>query len=307
MSRCIALANDVDPSSFFELSYRLGIDSDAADFFDIAPRDGLPVSDNRKRFQYRAGLFGRFLKIYAVKERPDRGRALKTPALRDLNQFKSPLCPVCTQRIQETHDVLVRDRLNEQFAQIRDFERLLSAHQGGLNDHFFFPAFCQLRAAHTQKRLRIWTMQAIAQCVVRVEGMFKADSDAGIGTTACGGALMPWGSGMRSSASSSTRSIQRTGTISILFLTTSAISARSLTFSSGMITSRMPPRCAASSFSFNPPIGNTSPLRVISPVIAMSERTGMPVNMETSAVAIAIPAEGPSLGVAPSGTWIWIS
>src|SRR5260363_311968 len=50
-------------------------------------------------------------------------------------------------------------------------------------------------------------------------------------------------------------------------------------------------------------IGNTSPLRVISPVIAMSERTGMPVNMETSAVAIAIPAEGPSLGVAPSGTW----
>src|SRR5260364_399457 len=81
----------------------------------------------------------------------------------------------------------------------------------------------------------------------------------------------------------------------------------SLTFSSGMITSRMPPRYAASSFSFNPPIGNTSPLRVISPVIAMSERTGMPVNMETSAVAIAIPAEGPSLGVAPSGTWIWIS
>src|SRR5260363_64366 len=63
MSRRIALANDVDPSSFFELSYRLGIDSDAADFFDIAPRDGLPVSDNRKRFQYRAGIFGRFLKI----------------------------------------------------------------------------------------------------------------------------------------------------------------------------------------------------------------------------------------------------
>src|SRR5260364_446282 len=59
MSRRIALANDVDPSSFFELSYRLGIDSDAADFFDIAPRDGLPVSDNRKRFQYRAGRFGR--------------------------------------------------------------------------------------------------------------------------------------------------------------------------------------------------------------------------------------------------------
>src|SRR5260364_180284 len=39
---------------------------------------------------YCAGIFGRCLKIEAVKERPDRGRALKTPALRDLNQFKSP-------------------------------------------------------------------------------------------------------------------------------------------------------------------------------------------------------------------------
>ncbi len=60
---------------------------------------------------------------------------------------------------------------------------------------------------------------------------------------------------MRSSASSSTLSIQRTGTISIAFFTLSGISVRSLTFSSGIKTSLMPPRCAASSFSFSPPIG----------------------------------------------------
>jgi hypothetical protein len=33
----------------------------------------------------------------------------------------------------------------------------------------------------------------------------------------------------------------------------------------------------------------------------------MPLNADTKAVVIAIPALGPSLGVAPSGTWMWMS
>ena len=69
----------------------------------------------------------------------------------------------------------------------------------------------------------------------------------------------------------------------------------------------MPPRSAASSFSFSPPIGSTRPRSVISPVIATSLRTGMPVITETIAVTIATPADGPSFGVAPSGTWTWMS
>ena len=63
----------------------------------------------------------------------------------------------------------------------------------------------------------------------------------------------------------------------------------------------MPPRRAAISFSFRPPIGKTRPRSVISPVIAMSLRTGMPVSTETIEVTIATPADGPSFGVAPSG------
>ncbi|MNT33175.1 hypothetical protein D3C72_1690870 [compost metagenome] len=90
-------------------------------------------------------------------------------------------------------------------------------------------------------------------------------------------------------------------------LTLSGISARSLTFSSGISTVLMPPRSAASSFSFRPPIAVTSPRSVISPVMATSARTGMPLRADTSAVVIAAPALGPSLGVAPSGTWMWIS
>jgi hypothetical protein len=41
--------------------------------------------------------------------------------------------------------------------------------------------------------------------------------------------------------------------------------------------------------------------------MAMSPRTGRFVNADASAVAIVIPADGPSLGIAPEGTWRWIS
>ena len=51
-------------------------------------------------------------------------------------------------------------------------------------------------------------------------------------------------------------------------------------------------------------IGSTRPLKVISPVIATSARTGVPVIAESIAVAMVTPAEGPSFGTAPSGMWI---
>ncbi len=64
----------------------------------------------------------------------------------------------------------------------------------------------------------------------------------------------------------------------------------------------MPPLWAASNFSLRPPIGSTSPLNVISPVMATSLFTGMSVNADTSEVHMPTPADGPSFGVAPSGT-----
>ena len=69
----------------------------------------------------------------------------------------------------------------------------------------------------------------------------------------------------------------------------------------------MPTRRAASTFSLMPPTGSTRPESVISPVIAMSPRTGRRVSSEASAVAIVTPAEGPSFGIAPAGTCRWIS
>ena len=69
----------------------------------------------------------------------------------------------------------------------------------------------------------------------------------------------------------------------------------------------MPARLAARTFSFIPPTGRTSPRRVISPVMATSLRTGLPVSKEVRAVNMVTPAEGPSLGMAPAGTWIWMS
>jgi len=83
--------------------------------------------------------------------------------------------------------------------------------------------------------------------------------------------------------------------------TSGSISARSLSFSAGIITVVTPFRRAAMVFSLRPPIARTLPRSVISPVIATSCLTALPVKAERMAVVIVIPAEGPSLGIAPSG------
>ena len=63
------------------------------------------------------------------------------------------------------------------------------------------------------------------------------------------------------------------------------------------MTRLIPARCAATTFSLIPPTGSTNPLRLISPVIAVSLRTVRSVRSETSAMNIATPALGPSFGV----------
>ena len=88
----------------------------------------------------------------------------------------------------------------------------------------------------------------------------------------------------------------------ILLLTSLGTSSISALFSFGIIISVIPALNAASDFSFKPPIGRTQPLSVISPVIAISFLTGFFVSADTTAVAIVIPADGPSFGTAPSGT-----
>ena len=55
---------------------------------------------------------------------------------------------------------------------------------------------------------------------------------------------------------------------------------------------------------FTPPTGSTFPRNVISPVIATSFLTALAESAETIAVASVIPADGPSLGIAPSGMWM---
>ena len=66
-----------------------------------------------------------------------------------------------------------------------------------------------------------------------------------------------------------------------------------------------PARRAAMVFSLTPPMGSTRPVRVSSPVMPSFLRTGLPVIIESRAVVMVTPAEGPSLGVAPAGTCRW--
>jgi hypothetical protein len=83
----------------------------------------------------------------------------------------------------------------------------------------------------------------------------------------------------------------------------SSRTSRSFSFGSTMRLMRM--RRAAMTFSRTPPIGSTSPTRVSSPVIARSDGKRAFLNIEISAHAIAMPAEGPSFGIAPAGKWTW--
>src|SRR3989449_54854 len=104
-----------------------------------------------------------------------------------------------------------------------------------------------------------------------------------------------------SRASSSTSSIVSTGLISSSCFTSSGTSTMSLWLRAGTSTVLTPARAAAVSFSLSPPIGRMRPRSVSSPVIATSWRDGRRHKSDARAVAIAIPADGPSFGTAPAG------
>jgi hypothetical protein len=140
-------------------------------------------------------------------------------------------------------------------------------------------------------RLKAVTSIRTSQCSKTLPGakLFPAYD------TTCFGRSMP-------SASFNTSSIVSTVTNLSSLLTSSGTSSRSLSFSSGRITLFIPALCAARTFSFMPPTGNTAPLNVISPVMAIFGSTALPIIKDVRAVKSVTPADGPSFGVAPDGT-----
>src|SRR5665213_583289 len=87
--------------------------------------------------------------------------------------------------------------------------------------------------------------------------------------------------------------------------TASGTSSRSGPLRSGSTTVVSPARWAANTFWRTPPMGSTRPWRVTSPVIPTAGETGRSVSRLTRAVVMVTPAEGPSFGTAPAGTWTW--
>jgi len=85
------------------------------------------------------------------------------------------------------------------------------------------------------------------------------------------------------------------------------ISSKSRLFRAGNMTRVRPAAAAATTFSLMPPTGSTRPRSEISPVMAVLLLTVRSVSREARAVNIATPALGPSFGVAPAGTWTWMS
>ena len=84
--------------------------------------------------------------------------------------------------------------------------------------------------------------------------------------------------------------------------TDSGSSTQSVRFPSGRIMCVTPERLAASIFSLIPPTRRTLPVNDNSPVMARFSRTGLSIASDMRAVTMVQPAEGPSFGVAPSGT-----
>ena len=78
----------------------------------------------------------------------------------------------------------------------------------------------------------------------------------------------------------------------LIFVRTS--SARPTHSRWGMMTSLQPASMAAWSFGSTPPMASTLPMIVISPVMAISLCTGLPVNAETIPFTNVMPANGPS-------------
>ncbi len=83
------------------------------------------------------------------------------------------------------------------------------------------------------------------------------------------------------------------------------MSRRSFSFIFGRMSVVKPALRAASTFSLMPPTGSTTPRSVISPVMARSSLTTLSVSSEMMEVTMVTPADGPSLGMAPAGTWMW--
>jgi len=111
--------------------------------------------------------------------------------------------------------------------------------------------------------------------------------------------------GEGSRANPSTSSMVITGWNVIASRTSSGTSSRSARLRSGRMTSVRPAAWAASTFCLRPPIGSTRPCSVTSPVMPTVCLTLRPVSSEASAVTMVTPALGPSLGMAPAGTWMW--
>jgi hypothetical protein len=114
-------------------------------------------------------------------------------------------------------------------------------------------------------------------------------------------------SGVDTSACSRTSLTWETGMIVSPSFTLSGISGRSFSLSLRDQHRGDPAAQRRQKLFLQPADGQHVAPSVTSPVMAMSLRTGVWVRTETMEVTMAMPALGPSLGVAPSGTWTWMS
>jgi len=117
-ARHITMADHLDPAAILELLDDLRIHRDAANLFDIAARDRLPVRNDRERLEHRARIFRRLLRMQTIQVRAHRGLALKSPARRQPDQLHTAPRPILLQVFEQIPNSVCRHAVGKELAQI---------------------------------------------------------------------------------------------------------------------------------------------------------------------------------------------
>src|SRR5262245_13398266 len=136
-SRNVLVAEHLDPAALLQAPDPLGRDRDTAHVLDITARHGLPVGDDRERFQDSARVARRPLRMDALEELLERGLGLEAPAARRDDQLDPAVDPGLAQLLEQLAQGLGVDLVLEHLPELRDRQGLLRGEQRRLEDDLY--------------------------------------------------------------------------------------------------------------------------------------------------------------------------
>ncbi len=132
----LAVPDHFHPAPVLELLEDQAVDGHAADLFDIATGDGLPVGDDGQRLEGGAGIARGLLGMEPVQVFAHLGPALEPPARGHLHELDAALGPLLLQLHQQPLDGVGAQRILKERAQLPQHRGLRRTDQRGFEDPF---------------------------------------------------------------------------------------------------------------------------------------------------------------------------